>query len=491
MARIANDRGPAAAGGLALRRLGADLHPARGPDRLARLVRADQRRSGPGRGDRGPRPRRGAALGARAWAPGSSSTPAARTRPTPPSQPIPGGSDGHRARSTAARIPAEVAAHRPGRRPATAASPTTPAVPAGTPREPWPADPYPEPDPERHAFQIRLTVHEQANPDNIGRYRKTLHAYRDDGNLDGLAAPCGRGLRRRAPCAPGSGGEVSPRLFDVDGDNELDVLQATSSGELHALNSDGTPVASFNGGEPVRTDPSPWSSAAGCRARLLTTPRASRCGSPAIGDIDGDRSSRDRRNRRRAHLRVGARRQPDAGLPGAASTDRSPTRACPALPTRASTPLERAITTSNHIKRGFFGSPALADLDADGSLDIVAGAMDQHVYAFDGDGSAAAGLPGQARLRRARPAPRSSPRPRSPSSTATGPPEIVISTNEVVPGDPRAPDLAVRDRQRDPRLVDRLEPRLRAARRRHRRWRAGRSTWGRRRRPAAAGAARP
>ncbi len=30
-------------------------------------------------------------------------------------------------------------------------------------RRPWPADPYPDPDPERHAFQLRLTVHEQGD----------------------------------------------------------------------------------------------------------------------------------------------------------------------------------------------------------------------------------------------------------------------------------------------------------------------------------------
>ena len=48
-----------------------------------------------------------------------------------------------------------------------------------------PADPYPSPDPERHAFQIRLTVEEAGNADNFGRYRKTLLAYDNDGNLDG------------------------------------------------------------------------------------------------------------------------------------------------------------------------------------------------------------------------------------------------------------------------------------------------------------------
>src|SRR5439155_18266718 len=46
--------------------------------------------------------------------------------------------------------------------------------PAVTLSDPWPADPYPSPDPERHAFQIRLTVHEAGDQANFGRYRKTL-----------------------------------------------------------------------------------------------------------------------------------------------------------------------------------------------------------------------------------------------------------------------------------------------------------------------------
>ena len=55
---------------------------------------------------------------------------------------------------------------------------------------------------------------------------------------------------------------------------------------------------------------------------------------------------------------------------------------------------QRAITSQNHIKRGFFGSPALADLDTDGDLEIVATALDQHLYAFDGsDGDDLPGFP--------------------------------------------------------------------------------------------------
>ena len=65
-----------------------------------------------------------------------------------------------------------------------------------------PPTPIPNPDPERHAFQIRLTVHEAGDPDNFGRYRKTLFAYRDDGNLAGWPQADRHRLRRRATTSP-------------------------------------------------------------------------------------------------------------------------------------------------------------------------------------------------------------------------------------------------------------------------------------------------
>ena len=55
------------------------------------------------------------------------------------------------------------------------------------------------------------------------------------------------------PRHTGTGGEASQRLFDLNGDNQLDIVEADSSGELNVLKADGSPLASFNGGQPVRT----------------------------------------------------------------------------------------------------------------------------------------------------------------------------------------------------------------------------------------------
>src|SRR5439155_10033615 len=96
------------------------------------------------------------------------------------------------------------------------------------------------------------------------------------------------------------------------------------------------------------------------------------------------------------------------------------------------------ITSDNHIKRGFIGSPALADLDGDGRLDVVAGSLDQHVYAWDGAGNPLPGFPAKLASDGAAGAEIVT-SPAIAQLDGQGPPEIVIATNEVVPGDPQFP----------------------------------------------------
>ncbi len=298
----------------------------------------------------------------------------------------------------------------------------------------WPADPYPNPDPERHAFQIRLTVHEAGDAANYGRYRKTLFAYHDDGNLSGWPQPLGAGSDPKR-LVTGTGGETSPRLYDVNGDNKLDVLMATSSGKLYALNSEGTPVQSFNNGQPVLTEPT----ALARRHQLpasLPTPRES-LRVPAIGDINGDHQAEIVAT---AGEHVYAWNLDGSVVPGfPARIDPTLSDPCkPGAPHPCFNTADRAITSSNHIKRGFFGSPALADLNGDGNLDIVASSLDQHVYAFDGSGQPLAGWP----VKLSSPGAAGAEIVNSPAIAdlnGDGRPEVVIATNEVIPGDPQLP----------------------------------------------------
>jgi hypothetical protein len=306
--------------------------------------------------------------------------------------------------------------------------------PAGTAQSgPWPADPYPDPDPERHTFQIRLTVHAAGAGGNIGRYRKTLHAYNDDGNRAGWPRPIGTGSDA-AKYRTGSGGEASPRLFDVDGDNRLDTILPTSSGELWVLQPDGTPLPSFNGGQPVLTDryqleinhPVP---------NVLPTPHES-LRVPAIGDIDGDLEPEIVATAGEHVYAWDLRGQQVMK----ALADRSLSSPCKGgAPSPCFHPGDRLVNRDNHIKRGFASSAVLADLDpARPGLEIVAGGLDQHVYAWHGDGSPLAGFPAKLASEGADGAEIVT-TPAIADLDGKAPPEIVVATNEVVPGDPEFP----------------------------------------------------
>jgi hypothetical protein len=229
-----------------------------------------------------------------------------------------------------------------------------------------PTAPAPGPgdkDPNEPAFTVRVVVTDTAG--NHGEDRKVLFDYRDTTLHPGWAKDIG------------SGGEASPRMFDLNGDNKLDTIQADSSGELHVFSDNGTPLASFNGGQPVRTRLYP-NVHLGAAAYGSVDPPREVLRTPAIGDIDGDLEPEIVDS---AGEHVYAWNADGSTVPG------FPVRLDPAL----SRPQDK--TRQNHIKRGFTASPVLADLDDDGRLDIVIAGLDAHVYAWNGSGNALSGFP--------------------------------------------------------------------------------------------------
>jgi hypothetical protein len=202
-------------------------------------------------------------------------------------------------------------------------------------------------------------------------------------------------------------------MFDLNGDNKLDIVQADSSGQLNVFNGDGTPLTTFNNGQPVKTRL--YANVhLGAPAYGSVDPPREVLRTPAIGDINGDMEPEIVDT---AGEHVYAWKADGTPVPG------FPVRLDPSF----SLPQNR--TKQNHVKRGFTGSPVLADLNGDGKLDIVAAGLDQHVYAWDGSGNPLPGFPALIRDP-SLPGAEIINTPAVGDINGDGKPEIVVPTNE-------------------------------------------------------------
>ncbi len=198
-------------------------------------------------------------------------------------------------------------------------------------------------------------------------------------------------------------------------------MLADSSGALHVLDRTGAPLASFDGGKPVETRVAANVHPGAPGFSRVAPPREA-LRTPAIGDIDGDLEPEIVDS---AGEHVYAWNLDGSPVPG------FPVRVNPDF----SRPQDR--TRSNHVKRGFIASPALADLQGDGALEIVIGALDQHVYAWNGKGQALSDFPVKLRDP-ALPGAEIITTPAVGDITGDGRPEIVTPTAEFDPN-PSAP----------------------------------------------------
>jgi Subtilase family/FG-GAP-like repeat len=195
---------------------------------------------------------------------------------------------------------------------------------------------------------------------NVGEDRAVFHAIVDPA------------LKRGFPKRLGTSGEASPTLADLNGDGRRDIVLAEAGGSVHAW--DGRSRRELRGW-PRRMRPAPGSRGA---AKRIGTVRSGFLATAAVGNVAG--------GKRPEVVATGldgrvyawtARGRPLRGFPFHIALHR------PAADGR----LDAAI----------YASPALADLDRNGRLDIVFGAADQRIYALDGRGRALPGWPVLAR----------------------------------------------------------------------------------------------
>lgn len=186
-------------------------------------------------------------------------------------------------------------------------------------------------------------------------------------------------------------GESSPVFADLDGDGAEELVLPLADGFVHAYKPDGTEAAGFPVGLDIRRamNPSnPTNVRGACAYRTDKTACGAKLGSidpdvrvtmmmaPAVGDLDGDGKLEIIVTTWDGWIFVlnhdGTTRD---GWPR--SVDFALAKPGP----------------DNIVESGFFAAPVLYDMDGKPGLEIVAAAMDQHIYIWHADGSPMAPYP--------------------------------------------------------------------------------------------------
>lgn len=237
--------------------------------------------------------------------------------------------------------------------------------PAGTSFRGGPAGAGGSAEPDRFSFTLRLVVKD--NRGLIGMDRRTDFLHSDPALLRGFPKQFGGSVDAAPTLAP-----IGPHGQDV-------LIVATADGQINAYESNGRELP----GWPVYTAPDPvhLGEPAYTSHAVTSVPRGSVLGGVAVGDLaDSSGHSYD----------VVA-----DDFSGRVYAWTSAGKLLPGFPVRTiaaySSPAARGPV--DRLQRGFVGAPALAPLHGGKRLDIVASAMDRHVYAWQPDGRPVPGWP--------------------------------------------------------------------------------------------------
>src|SRR6266545_2774206 len=243
------------------------------------------------------------------------------------------------------------------------------------------------PNPAPHSFTVEVFVHSTQNGVAMtGEDRRAAYLHRDQWMLDGFPRTVTQG-------GPASGdGESSPAFADLDGDNRNELIYASSDGYVHALDRNGKELP----GWPVKGDV-PGIVSAHMGARAYTSGEVpddnlggAIVGSVAAGDTNGDGVpevyAADMEGKVYGWSPTGQRIFTEESNPAYSGKPLQPfvnvryVRDDPA--TAGEHQNEEEFSKTRRTQHGFIASPVLADLDGDGTQELIAAAMDRHVYAW-------------------------------------------------------------------------------------------------------------
>ena len=223
-----------------------------------------------------------------------------------------------------------------------------------------------QPLPDQYMFTIRVVVQDAAGM--VGMARRTEFLHKDTSLMNG------------APTRFSSSIVAAPVLAPIGPKSTNALLVATADGSVNAYGSNGRELP----GWPVHTAPDTGyhpREEAYTSGAVRAIPLGEIVGGLAVGDL-ADASGNE--------LDVVA-----TDLTGRVWAWNAEGKLLKGWPTRTDSAFSGpgVANLDNEVLRGIFGAPVLGDLQGNGTLDVVAAAMDRHVYAWQPDGQPVPGWP--------------------------------------------------------------------------------------------------